>query len=119
MLKQKETTIKTAAVVAVLMIFAFVLRMIYEDLDNALLQAVMAMTRNTIHVSLLIMWIISLHRRLVNKNVRWLMLAVGGLLLFWLVDKIVKWDFTGSVTHPLVRYLWYGFYVGKIGRAHV
>ena len=43
-----------AAVVAVLMIFAFVLRMIYEDLDNALLQAVMAMTRNTIHVSLLI-----------------------------------------------------------------
>ena len=114
MLKQKETTIKTAAVVAVLMIFAFVLRMIYEDLDNALLQAVMAMTRNTIHVSLLIMWIISLHRRLVNKNVRWLMLAVGGLLLFWLVDKIVKWDFTGSVTHPLVRYLWYGFYVGML-----
>jgi hypothetical protein len=30
------------------------------------------------------------------------------------VDKIVKWDFTGSVTHPLVRYLWYGFYVGML-----
>ena len=114
MLKEKEMTIKTAVGAAVLMIVAFVLRMIYEDLDNALLQAMMAMTRNTIHVSLLVAWIISLHRRLVNKNVRRLMLTVGGLLLFWLVDKIVKWDFTGSVTHPLVRYLWYGFYVGML-----
>jgi len=42
------------------------------------------------------------------------MLAVGCLMLFWLIDKIVKWDFTGSVTHPLVRYLWYGFYVGML-----
>jgi hypothetical protein len=49
-----------------------------------------------------------------NKNVRRLMLAVGCLMLFWLIDKIVKWDFTGSVTHPLVRYLWYGFYVGML-----
>jgi len=42
------------------------------------------------------------------------MLCVGGLLIFWLIDKIIKWDFTGSVTHPLVRYLWYGFYVGML-----
>jgi putative alpha-1,2-mannosidase len=42
------------------------------------------------------------------------MLIVGRLLLLWLIDKIVKWDFTGSVTHPLVRYLWYGFYVGML-----
>lgn len=112
MLKQRKTM--TAAAAAALLAIAFVLRMIYEDLPNAMLQSVMCLTRDSIHLFLLFMWVVSLHRRLTNKNVRHLMLLVGGLLLFWLVDKIVKWDFTGSVTHPLVRYLWYGFYVGML-----
>ena len=112
LLKQKK--VMTAAVAAVLIALAFFLRMIYEDLDNAMLQAIMCTIRDTIHISLLILWVVSLKRRLVNKNVRQLMLIVGGLLIFWLIDKIVKWDFTGSVTHPLVRYLWYGFYVGML-----
>ena len=100
--------------VAALLTIAFVSRMINGDLPNAMLQAVMLTVRNSIHISLLFMWVMSLHRRLMNKNVRRLMLAVGCLMLFWLTDKIVKWDFTGSVTHPLVRYLWYGFYVGML-----
>lgn len=114
MLQQNKSTGKTAIVAAMLMAVAFVLRMIYEDLDNAMLQAIMCTTRDMIHISLLSLWVLSLHRRLVNRNVRVLMLTVGCLLIFWLVDKIVKWDFTGSVTHPLVRYLWYGFYVGML-----
>ena len=104
----------TAITAAVLMAIVFVLRMIYEDLPNAMLQSVMCLTRDSIHIALLFMWVVSLHRRLTNKNVRRLMLMVGILLLFWMIDKIVKWDFTGSVTHPLVRYLWYGFYVGML-----
>ncbi len=114
MVKNNKSTIRISVVVAVLLAFAFVLRMIYEDLENALLQSVMLTIRNTIHISLLLLWVLSLQRRLVNQNVRRLMLVVGSLLLFWLIDKIVKWDFTGSVTHPLVRYLWYGFYVGML-----
>lgn len=110
----KTSKTMTAVIVAILMAIAFVLRMIYEGLPNAMLQSVMCVTRDTIHISLLFSWVISLHRRLVNKNVRRLMLWVGGLMLFWLTDKIVKWDLTGSVTHPLVRYLWYGFYVGML-----
>ena len=105
---------KTFIIVAVLLAIAFVSRMIYEDLTNAMAQAIMLTVRNSIHISLLFIWVVSLHRRLMNKNVRRLMLAVGCLMLFWLIDKIVKWDFTGSVTHPLVRYLWYGFYVGML-----
>ena len=100
--------------VAGLLAIAFISHMIYEDLTSAMMQAVMLTVRNSIHISLLFMWVVSLHRRLMNKNVRRLMLAVGCLMLFWLIDKIVKWDFTGSVTHPLVRYLWYGFYVGML-----
>ena len=109
MIKHKKKI--TVMIVVILMAIAFVLRMIYED---AMLQSMMCLTRDTIHIALLFMWVVSLHRRLTNKNVRRLMLIVGILLLFWMVDKIVKWDFTGSVTHPLVRYLWYGFYVGML-----
>jgi len=114
MQKEKKSLTRTTIFVAILLAIAFVLREIYEDLPNAMLQAVMVTVRNTIHISLLFSWVVSVHRRMVNKNLRRLMLIVGCLLLFWLVDKIVKWDFTGSVTHPLVRYLWYGFYVGML-----
>lgn len=114
MQKEKKSLTRTTIFVAILLAIAFVLREIYEDLPNAMLQAVMVTVRNTIHISLLFSWVVSVHRRMVNKNLRRLMLIVGCLLLFWLVDKIVKWEFTGSVTHPLVRYLWYGFYVGML-----
>lgn len=112
MLKQKRTVVMVT--VALLMAAAFVLRMIYEDLPNAMLQSIMCLARDTIHITLLFVWVVSIYRRLSNKNVRRLMLTVGVLLLFWMLDKIVKWDFTGSETHPLVRYLWYGFYVGML-----
>jgi hypothetical protein len=69
--------------VAVLLAIAFGLREIYESSDSAMVQAVMSTCRNMIHISLLFMWVVSLHRRLMNKNVRRLMLCVGGLLIFW------------------------------------
>ena len=112
--KNQKTNRSHALAVAVLMAVAFVMRELYEDLPNAMLQGVMCLIRDTIHISLLFAWVVSVQRRLVNRNVRRLMLMVGCLLLFWLIDKIVKWDFTGSLTHPLVRYLWYGFYVGML-----
>lgn len=114
MKKEKTSGVTTAVTVVILIVIAFVMREIYEDLPNAMAQSVMVMIRNTIHISLLFFWVVSVYRRIVNKKLRRLMLIVGCLLLFWLVDKIVKWDFTGSVTHPLVRYLWYGFYVGML-----
>ena len=114
MLKPNRTFFRLMLPIAVLMAIAFGLREVYEVSDSAIVQAILSTMRNMIHISLLFLWVISLHRRLMNKNVRHLMLYVGCLLIFWLVDKIIKWDFTGSVTHPLVRYLWYGFYVGML-----
>ena len=60
MQNQNKTVTRTAVLVAALMVFAFVLRMIYEDLDNAMLQAIMSTARNTIHISLLFSWVVSL-----------------------------------------------------------
>ena len=66
--KQNKTRI--AFLAAVLMAIAFVMREIYEDLPNAMLQSIMCLIRDTIHISLLFSWVVSVQRRLVNKNVQ-------------------------------------------------
>ena len=77
MQKQKTAARNYAIIAAVLMAVAFLLREIYEDLPNAMLQSVMCLIRDTIHISLLFAWVVSVQRRLVNRNVRRLMLMVG------------------------------------------
>ena len=70
MQKQKIAERKYAIIAAVLMAVAFLLREIYEDLPDAMLQSVMCLIRDTIHISLLFSWVVSVQRRLVNRNVR-------------------------------------------------
>ena len=77
MRNQKQAMQGYAIVAAILMVIAFVMREIYEDLPNAMLQSIMCLIRDTIHISLLFSWVISVQRRLVNRNVRRLMLMVG------------------------------------------
>ena len=77
MRNQKQAMRIYAIMAAILMVIAFVMREIYEDLPNAMLQSVMCLIRDTIHISLLFAWVVSVQRRLVNSNVRRLMLMVG------------------------------------------
>ena len=77
MRNQKQAMRIYAIMAAILMVIAFVMREIYEDLPNAMLQSVMCLIRDTIHISLLFAWVVSVQRRLVNRNVRRLMLMVG------------------------------------------
>ena len=77
MRNQKQAMQGYAIVAAILMVIAFVMREIYEDLPNAMLQSVMCLIRDTIHISPLFSWVVSVQRRLVNRNVRRLMLMVG------------------------------------------
>lgn len=77
MRNQKQAMQGYAIVAAILMVIAFVMREIYEGLPNAMLQSVMCLIRDTIHISPLFSWVVSVQRRLVNRNVRRLMLMVG------------------------------------------
>ena len=77
MRNQKQAMRIYAIMAAILMVIAFVMREIYEDLPNAMLQSVMCLIRDTIHISLLFAWVVSVQRRLVNRNVRRLMLMGG------------------------------------------
>lgn len=70
--------------------------------------------RNGIHLTLMLMWCISLGRRIISKPVRHMLIAVGALLAFWLMVRTCKWEYLLSQQDLLGRYCWYGYYVPMI-----
>ena len=79
--------------------------------DQILLISTVKMLRYVIHVTLLIGWCVSLNRRLQNRQVRCLLIIVGILMTFWLTVRTIKFEFIADPTHPIVRYLWYCYYI--------
>ena len=84
MIKNK-TTINSAIWATVALLIAYAIRWIipYDPNQTLLISAAM-MARHAIHVCLLIAWCISIQRRLTNRQVRNLLIAVGILMAFWL-----------------------------------
>ena len=55
----------------------------------------------------------SIRRRILNTGIRKMLLTVGGLLLFWQIARIIKFDYV-IVTEPIGRYCWYSYYIAMI-----
>ena len=85
----------------------------YDPNQTLLISAAM-MARYAIHVCLLIAWCVSLNRRLQNRQVRCLLILVGILMAFWLTVRTIKFEFIADPTHPIVRYLWYCYYIPMV-----
>ena len=113
MIKNK-TTIKTAIWVAIAIIIAYWIRMLPLYPDQVLLVSMVKMLRYVIHITLLIGWCVSLNRRLQNRQVRCLLILVGILMTFWLTVRTIKFEFIADPTHPIVRYLWYCYYIPMV-----
>lgn len=114
MIKNK-TTINSAIWVTVALLIAYAIRWIipYDPNQTLLISAAM-MARYAIHVCLLIGWCVSLNRRLQNRQVRCLLILVGILMAFWLTVRTIKFEFIADPTHPIVRYLWYCYYIPMV-----
>lgn len=113
MIKNK-TTIKTAIWVAIAIIIAYWIRMLHLYPDQVLLVSMVKMLRYVIHITLLVGWCVSLNRRIQNRQVRYLLILVGVLMAFWLTVRTIKFEFIADPTHPLVRYLWYSYYIPMV-----
>lgn len=70
--------------------------------------------RNAIQVTLMLAWGVSLKRRIMNKTVRRMLIAVAALLTFWLIVRLCKWEYTLGEMDTLGRYCWYGFYIPMV-----
>ena len=111
MFRKNKTTIKTTVIVILLLLFARDLRYGSIGEINQLVSVAAIVLRNVIHVSLLVAWCISLHRRLLNPQIRTILVTTGALMVLWLLTKAVKYEFLVSITDPIGRYIWYSWYI--------
>ena len=114
MIKNK-TTIYSAIWATVALLIAYAIRwMIPYDPNQTLLISAAMMARYAIHVCLLIAWCVSIQRRLTNRQVRNLLIAVGILMAFWLTVRTVKYELIADRTNPIGRYIWYSYYIPMV-----
>lgn len=110
----RKRSILNAIGVAILLVFAYCLRFIFHFMtDNALLGITMMTLRWVIHITLTVFWCLSLRRRILSRSIRRLLLSVGGLLLFWQIVRIIKYDYV-IITEPIGRYCWYSYYIPMV-----
>ena len=102
----KKTILYTIGVAALLVI-AYYSRAFHTEVDSPILKMLLVMIRSVIQISLVIAWCSSLRTRIINKQVRHYLMAVGILLAFWLILRTCKWEFIAQNGTHLGRYLWY------------
>lgn len=97
--------------VAALLVIAYYSRAFHTQVDEPILKMLLVMIRSVIQISLVIGWCSSVGTRIINKQVRHYLIAVGILLAFWLILRTCKWEFIAQNGTHLGRYLWYGYYI--------
>ena len=109
----KKTILYTIGVV-VLLVIAYYSRAFHTQVDEPILKMLLVMTRSIIQISLVIAWCLSVRTRIINKQVRHYLIAVGILLAFWLILRTCKWEFIAQNGTNLGRYLWYSYYIPMV-----
>ena len=85
----------------------------YGYTDHILLRTALGFLPNFIYIGLLSSWCVSIERRIINKQIRHLLMGVGILMIFWITVRTVKWRFF-SPFDMIGRYLWYCYYIPMI-----
>ena len=111
--KNKQSIVYTIGVAALLVI-AYYSRAFHTQVDEPVLKMLLVMIRSVIQISLVIAWCSSVRTRIINKQVRHYLIAVGILLAFWLVMRTCKWEFIAKNGTHLGRYLWYSYYIPMV-----
>ena len=107
--QKNKNTLINVLFVAVLLTVAYLLR--HNPLTNIVATSLAMLMRSVIHISILAVWTVSLHRRLMNSQVRRILVGTGILMVFWVAAKTIKHEFLTSNFDPLGRYIWYCFYI--------
>ena len=100
--------------VASLLVIAYYSRALHTQVDEPIIKMLLVMIRSVIQISLVIGWCLSVGTRIINKQVRHYLIAVGILLAFWLILRTCKWEFIAQNGTHLGRYLWYGYYIPMV-----
>lgn len=113
-MKKDSRWIQYVIVVIALLLIGYQIDTLNGTNVNTVIQALLRTVRNVIHIFLLISWCVSLQRRIMNAQVRRILVAISILLAVWLTAKVIKWEFVSDRTFWIGRYLWYGYYIPMI-----
>ena len=100
----------TALAIA-LILFANALRLIRSDIP--FVNTIRSFLIFTIYIGMLVAWGLSIWRRMMHSHIRWYLLSIAALMLFWIFVRTLKWyafDFFGATE----RFLWYCYYIPTI-----
>ena len=113
-MKTKRTkSIASFFLVCALLLIAWFAREWAYEVDNMFGKTLLQLIRHLIQIGLVLGWIILVNRRILQDSIRRSLLAVGGLLAFWLYVRTVKWMFFPDFSWQS-RYLWYAYYIPMI-----
>lgn len=106
--------IRIAIIVSALLLTAYIFRFVQHGMpEPAMSKIVLRLVRHLIQTGLLMIWIVSLQNRILQKPVRRYLMATAMLMLFWLSVRVFKWEYTVGKT-ALNRYCWYVYYIAII-----
>ncbi len=108
-MENTKKTILHASVVAVLLMYAYYVKYIFPP-QNAFLDTVLQFSRSLIHMGIVVVWMISIKKRIIQKSVRTYLIAVAVLLIFWQYVRAVKWYIIFDI-NMFTRCCWYMYYI--------
>ncbi len=97
----------------VLILVAGGLRVLDRGMYNSFWSVWLQLLRHMIHIGLLIGWMISIQSRILQRPVRRYLLAIGGMLSFWLFVRASKWMLFAHDSQ-MNRYCWYSYYIPMV-----
>lgn len=108
MTKSNSKKYSTILYVALAIFTAMVLRQIARWAD-APLDWFCGMIRSAIYIELFIAWGVSLHRRIIQPQVRRYLTSISVLVVFWMTVRTIRYSLDECIW--LMRYLWYLYYL--------
>ena len=107
----KTIKLKRIYISVVLCIIMLIIRLINTTEKG--LQGIVYISNFIVISTLLLMWIISIQRRIILPKTRSLFLCIGILLLYWSFARTVRYTvFYGDI--PAMRLVWYSYYFSII-----
>ena len=104
---------RSSALFLALLLLAGVLHLI-DNSSSGFFTTVLFCCYTGIYAGLLLFWLLSIQRRLLPCRAREYLLAAGGMMLFYLALRCVKYRVIGSSSETLTRWAWYTFYVPRL-----
>lgn len=114
MKKETEKSLRTAGIVLFLLVYACFARAAAKRIDAYVVpETIFLLSRNLVHTGLLLVWAVSIKRRIMQKSVVRYLLGMAILMIFWMYIRTSKWMFFNGLNR-IVRYLWYAYYIPMI-----